>query len=120
MSEPDLIAELEAALAFPNTAMIIRGPSVIAEIRGPLAVRRGADWLTIGEDGGTHIHLRSTDVARCTLVQASTANIQLELQDSAGATLCKVSFRNTNATKEDRFDPELTARVRTRFGHLSA
>ena len=118
MSAPDLIAELEAALAFSNTALIIRVPSLIAEIRGPLALRRGSDWLTIGEDQGTHVHLRAADIARGRLVTSNTANLQLELQDCAGATLCKVSFRNTNPAKQERFDLELSARVRARFGHL--
>jgi hypothetical protein len=118
MSAPDLIAEVEAALAFPNTALIIRGPAVIAEIRGPLALRRGSDWLTIGEDQGTHVHLRAADIVRCRLVQAQAANLQLELQDAASTTLCKVSFRNTNAAKTERFDPELSAQVKARFGHL--
>jgi hypothetical protein len=118
MSAPDLIAELEAALAFSNTALIIRVPALIAEIRGPLAVRRGTDWLTIGEDQGTHVHLRAADVARARLVQSDAANLQLELQDGAGSILCKVSFRNTNPAKEGRFDPELSARVKARFGHL--
>jgi hypothetical protein len=113
-----MLDDLEAALAFSNTALIIRSASIIAEIRGPLAVRRGSDWLTLGEDGGTHVHLRGADVARCRLVQAEAANLMLELHDSAGATLCKVSFRNTNPSKQDRFDPELSARVRARFAHL--
>jgi len=119
MSAPDLIAELAAALSFSNTALIIRVPSLIAEIRGPLALRRGSDWLTIGEDGGTHVHLRAADVAQGRLVQSDTANLQLELLDSGGATLCKVSFRNTNPAKEERFDPELFARVTARFGHFA-
>jgi hypothetical protein len=119
MPDSDLIGELEAALAFSHTAMIIRGPATIAEIRGPLAVRRGSDWLTIGEDGGTHVHLRAADIARCRLAVADNANIQLEVLDSAGATLCKVSFRNTNRSKENRFDAEHAARVQARFGHLT-
>jgi hypothetical protein len=119
MADADLIGELEAALAFAHTALIIRGPGVIAEIRGPLALRRGSDWLTIGEDGGTHVHLRAADIARCRLVLADNANIQLELLDGAAATLCKVSFRNTNRSKEARFDAEQSARVQARFGHLA-
>ena len=120
MPDADLIAELEAALAFPHTAMIIRGSGIIAEIRGPLALRRGSDWLTIGEDGGTHVHLRAADIARCRLAVAESANIQLEVLDPAGAALCKVSFRNTNRTKAERFDAEHSARVQARFGHLQA
>jgi hypothetical protein len=119
MPDSDLIGELEAALAFAHTAMIIRGPAVIAEIRGPLAVRRGSDWLTIGEDGGTHVHLRAADIARCRLAVALNANMQLEVLDNSGATLCKISFRHTNRSKEDRFDAEHTACVQARFGHLA-
>lgn len=119
MPDADLIGELEAALAFPDTAMIIRGPATIAEIRGPLALRRGSDWLTIGEDGGTHVHLRAADIARCRLAIADSANLQLEVLDAKGVTVCKVSFRNTNRSKEGRFDAEHSARVQARFGHLS-
>ena len=119
MSDADLITELAAALEFPHTALIIRGPAIIAEIRGPLALRRGSDWLTIGEDGGTHVHLRAADIARCRLAVADNANIQLEVLDGAAATLCKVSFRHTNRTKADRFDAEHSARVRERFAHFA-
>lgn len=120
MRAHDPIAELEAALAFPDTAIIVRGASVITEIAGPLSVRRSTDWLTLGEDSGSHLHVRGSDVARCRFVAAPTANAMLEVLDAAGALLCKVSFRRTNPARADRYDPSHAARVQAHFQHLCA
>ena len=120
MSHADPVAELEAALAFPNTAVIVRGPSVITEIAGPLTLRRSPEWLTLGEDSGSHIHLRGKDIARCRFVAAVGANAMLELLDSEGELLCKVSFRRTNPARADRYDPDFTATVHTRFTRLAS
>lgn len=118
MPARDPIAELEAALALPNSALIVRAPGAIAEIRGPLPLRRGADWLTIGEEAGSHVHLRQLDVAGCRFARADAANARLELLDTSGATLCKVSFRHTNPARGDRFDAAFAAQVEARFAHL--
>jgi hypothetical protein len=104
MRAHDPIAELKAALAFPDTAIIVRGASVITEIAGPLSVRRSTDWLTLGEDSGSHLHVRA----------------MLEVLDAAGALLCKVSFRRTNPARADRYDPSHAARVQAHFQHLCA
>lgn len=119
MSHTDLVIELEAALALPDTALIVRNAACIAEVCGPLSVRRGTDWLTLGEDGGTHLHLRAADIAGLRFVAAESANAAIEVLDGAGDTLCKVSFRRTNPARKDRYDADLAGRVRTRFAHLA-
>lgn len=119
MSASDPIAELEAAIALPNTSVIVRSDAAIAEVRGPLPLRRSAEWLTIGEEASSHVHLRQRDVARCRFVVVEAANARLEVLDAAGATLCKVSFRHTNPAREDRYDSQYAADVRKRFEHLA-
>jgi len=118
MTVPDLVSELEAALALPRTALIVRSASTISEIIGPLPLRRGT-WLTLGEDGGTHVHLRAADVASVRYVASAEANAALEVRGADGEVLCKVSFRHTNESRPERYEREVAVRVQQRFGHLA-
>ena len=47
----DIIATLEAALAFLDISVIVRSADAIAEVHGLLTLRQGAEWITLGEEG---------------------------------------------------------------------
>lgn len=114
----DMLAALGAALSLEGTAVIVRAPGAIAEITGPLALRAGEQWLTLGQEGSSHLHLRTADVAGLRFTAAPDANAALEVLGTDGAMLCRVSFRRTNAQKAERYDAPFAATVSERFGHL--
>src|SRR5688572_27179221 len=92
----DDLSILEFALSLPDTSLIIRNAGAIAEIRGPLPLRRGAAWLTLGEEGGTHVHLKAGDIHGCVFSDPPDANAALTLLGPDDGPLCKISFRGTN------------------------
>ena len=114
-----IVAAIEAALAFVETSVIVRSPSAIAEVRGPLTMRQGAEWVTLGEEGGAHVHLRIQDGCRLRYTQPDEGNAALELLGSERDVLCRVSFRGTNPTRVESYNPERAANVRERFGCLA-
>ena len=114
-----IVAAIEAALAFVETSVIVRSASAIAEVRGPLTMRQGAEWVTLGEEGGTHVHLKIQDGCRLRYTQPDEGNAALELLGSERDVLCRVSFRGTNPTRVESYNPERAANVRERFGCLA-
>lgn len=118
LPQSDLLATLSAAATFPDAALIVRAAATIAEISGPLTVRQGPQWLTIGQDPGSHLHLRAADVVAVRYVASEAANAALELVGSDGAVVCKVSFRGTNPSKPERFDAARARQVAARFAGL--
>lgn len=117
-TQAPLLAALGAALAFEDVAVILRAPGAIAEITGPLPLRGGEQWLTIGQEGSSHLHLRTADVAALRFSAAADANAALEVLGPDGGTLCKVSFRGTNARRAERYNAPFAAAVHERFGHF--
>lgn len=114
-----IVAAIEAALAFVETSVIVRSASAIAEVRGPLMVRQGAEWVTLGEEGGTHVHLKIQDGCRLRYTQPDEGNAALELLGSDGDMLWRVSFRGTNPARAESYNRERAANVRERFGCLA-
>ena len=116
----ELMATLEDGLAMGDTMVIVRSGGAIAEVTGgPL--RRGREWLTLGDEGAgaSHVHVRIADVHRLAYREAEGRNAALDVLDADGAVLLSVSFRKTNPASVDTFDPGRLARVRARFGELA-
>ena len=113
-----IVAAIEAALAFVETSIIVRSPSAIAEVRGPLTMRQGAEWVTLGEEGGAHVHLRIQDGCRLRYTQPDEGNAALELLGYNGDVLCRISFRGTNPARAASYNRERATNVRVRFGGL--
>ena len=113
------IAAVETALAFPETSVIVRSAGAIAEVRGPLKLRKAAEWLTLGEEGGSHVHIKAQEVGALRYTQPDEGNAALEILSSGGDLLCRVSFRGTNAARTESYDRERATNVRARLGHLA-
>jgi hypothetical protein len=111
---------LEFALSLPETSLIIRNGAAIAEIRGPLSLRRGPAWLTLGEEGGTHVHLKAADIRRCVFSDPPDANAALTVLGPDGGPLCKISFRGTNPLRATADGTARAMAVKEHFGHLQA
>jgi hypothetical protein len=114
-----ILAALEAALACGDTSVIVRSAGAIAEVQGLLTLRQGAEWVTLGEEGQTHVHLKIEDGCRLRYAQQDEGNAALELLGADGDLLCRVSFRGTNQARAENYNPERAAKVRERFGCLA-
>ncbi len=119
MSE-DVVAALEAALAMEETMLIVRAGAAIAEVAGRGPLRRGAEWLTLGDEapGGSHVHLRLADVHGVRFREPEGRNAALDVLGPEGVVLVSLSFRRTNPGRPEAFDRGRLADVRARFGHL--
>lgn len=116
----DLIGTLETALAFGEVMIIVRSGAAIAEVAGgPL--RRGEEWLTLGDEGAgaSHVHVKISDVRGLRYREQEGRNAALDVLGADGATILSISFRKTNPGRGESFDPHRLAQVRDRFGHLA-
>ncbi|MBX9661302.1 MAG: hypothetical protein K2X00_22325 [Nitrospiraceae bacterium] len=114
-----ILEALEAALACGDTSVIVRSAGAIAEVHGLLTLRQGAEWVTLGEEGQTHVHLKIEDGCRLRYAQPDEGNAALELVGADGDLLCRVSFRGTNQARADNYHSERAAKVREHFGYLA-
>lgn len=114
-----IIATLEEAVGFMETSLIVRTPAAIVEMKGPLKVRQGQEWLTLGEDSGSHVHLKTEAVDRIRYTHPPDANAALEVRSADGDVVCRISFRGTNPAQGDRYNSERAVDVRTRFARLA-
>lgn len=120
MTQQDgIIATLEEAVGFMETSLIVRTPVAIVEMKGPLKVRQGQEWLTLGEDSGSHVHLKTEAVDRIRYTHPPDANAALEVRSADGDLVCRISFRGTNPAQGDRYNSERAVDVRTRFARLA-
>lgn len=119
INRDDIGATLEAALAFAEISVIVRSAGAIAEVRGPLTVRQGAEWVTLGEEGESHVHLKIVNVCTLRYTESDDANAALELRGSGSDVLCRISFRGTNPARMESYNSERAVNVRARFGHLA-
>lgn len=116
----DLMGTLETALAFGEVMIIVRSGAAIAEVAGgPL--RRGEEWLTLGDEGAgaSHVHLKISDVRGLRYREQEGRNAALDVLGPDGATILSISFRKTNPGRGESFEPDRLAQVRKRFGHLA-
>ncbi len=119
ISQDEILSALESALRFERTSVIVRSSGAIAEVHGLLTVRRRAEWVTLGDEGQTHIHLKIVGGCRLHYRQSDDKNAALELTGPDGEVLCRVTFRGTNRAKTGQYNPVRAARVCERFGHLA-
>ena len=113
-----ILAVLEAALGFGETSVIVRSSGAIAEVHGLLTVRQGAEWVTLGEEGQTHVHLKIENGSCLRYRQQDQGNAALELAGPDGELLCRVTFRGTNQAKTESYNPERATTIQERFGGL--
>jgi len=113
-----ILAAMEAALAFGDTSVIVRSAGAIAEVHGLLTLRQGAEWITLGEEGSTHVHLKIEDGCKLRYMQQRDKGATLELVGSDGNLLCRISFRGTNQARAETYNPERAAKLYERFGCL--
>lgn len=116
----EVLTGLEAALALGDAMIIVRGGGVVAEVvGGPL--RRGQEWLTLGDEGAgaSHVHVRLADARGLRFREAAGRNAALEVLGPDGGVLLSISFRRTNPARGERFDPARLEAVRARLGHLA-
>ena len=114
-----IIAALEAALACGETSVIVRSAGAIAEVHGLLTLRQGTEWVTLGEEGRTHVHLKIEVGCRLRYTQPDEGNAALELVGTNEDLLCRVSFRGTNQARIETYNPDRAAQIRERFGCLA-
>lgn len=114
-----ILAALEDALASGETSVIVRSSGAIAEVQGLLTLRQGAEWVTLGEEGQTHVHLKIQDGCRLRYRPQNEGNAALELLGAEGDLLCRVSFRGTNQAKPESYSPERAVKIHERFGCLA-
>ncbi len=115
-----VLALLEAALAFGDTIVIVRAGAAIAEVAGgPL--RRGEEWLTLGDEGAgaSHVHVKLSEVHALRFRHAEGRNAALDVLNAGGEAIVSVSFRKTNPGRRETFDATRLAILRERFGHLA-
>lgn len=115
-----VLAALEEALAFGDTMVIVRSGAATAEVTGgPL--RRGQEWLTLGDEGAgaAHVHVKLSEIHALRFRHAEGRNAALDVLDAGGDSIFSVAFRKTNPDRAETFDAERLATLRRRFGHLA-
>jgi hypothetical protein len=115
----EILTALETALAYGETSVIVRSAGAIAEVHDLLTVRQGAEWVTLGEEGQTHVHLKVEAGCRLRYRQQEEGNAALELVGFNGDVRCRVTFRHTNQARAETYSSERAAKVRERFGYLT-
>ena len=80
ISQDQIVSALESALGFEETSVIVRSSSAVAEVHGLLTVQRGTEWITLGEEGRTHVHLKIAEGCRLRYRQPNDKNAALEWQ----------------------------------------
>lgn len=117
----DVVATLEAALGLGDTMLIVHSTAATAEVVGRGPLRRGQEWLTLGDEGGgaSHVHLRVADVRGLRFREGEGRNAALDVLGPEASVILSISFRRTNPARAESFDPERLAAVKARFGPLA-
>jgi Haem utilisation ChuX/HutX len=115
-----VLAALEDALAFGDTIVIVRSAAATAEVRGG-PVRRGQEWLTIGDEGAgaSHVHIKLSEIDALRFRHTEARNAALDILNANGDAIFSVSFRKTNTGRAETFDSERLTKLKSRFGHLA-
>lgn len=111
---------LEEALAFGDTIVIVRSGAAIAEVMGG-PVRRGQEWLTVGDEGAgaSHVHIKLAEIDALRFRHTEGRNAALDILNTNGDAIFSVSFRKTNPGRAETFDSERLTTLKARFGHLA-
>ena len=96
-----MIERLRAALAEADARVVVRTPSAICELQGPLPLRAGDEWLTVGQEGQPHLHLRAADLRDLRFAAPDDGNVALEVVDGSGARVVRIAFARTNPARPD-------------------
>ena len=112
-----IIEVRRAVLALGDTNVIVRLAAAIAEVQGLLAVRQGSEWVTLGEEGRTHIHLKIEEESRFLYRAPQEGNAVLDVMGPDGQTVCRVSVRGMNPTRQEQDDARRTALAREWLTH---
>ncbi|MGQ0554498.1 MAG: hypothetical protein ACT4PN_00940 [Nitrospiraceae bacterium] len=115
----EILSALEAALAYGETSVIVRSAGAIAEVHGLLTLRQGTEWVTLGEEGTTHVHLKIEEGSNLIYRHEDKANAALELVGPDGALFCRVTFRGTNQARVENYSPDRATQICQRFGCLA-
>lgn len=115
----DLVGILEEATGLGEVIVIVRTSGAIAEVMGELRLRRGEEWLTLGQEGGSHVHLRVADIRGVRFTHSEGRNAALQFLGPGGTTLLQLSFRGTNPRRAEGFNPERSRAVHARFSLLA-
>lgn len=113
-----ILSALEAALAYGDTSVIVRSSGAIAEVHGLVTLRQGTGWVTLGEEGKTHVHLKIEEGSTLMYRHEDEANAALELVGPGGVLLCRVTFRGTNLAREN-YSSDRATQICERFGCLA-
>lgn len=114
-----ILSALEAALAYGDTSVIVRSSGAIAEVHGLVTLRQGAEWVTLGEEGKTHVHLKIKEGSTLMYRHEDETNAALELLGPDGALLCRVTFRGTNQARAENYSPDRATQIGQRFRCLA-
>lgn len=114
-----VVEALRDALGTERASVILRSEAAVAEVRGPLGVRRGEGWLTLGEEGGSHLHVKIGNVDSVHFRRPDDGNAALEVLGTDRGVLLRVTFRGTNPARPANFDAGWREQVVARFGHLA-
>ncbi len=114
------LAVLEEALAFGDTIVIVRSAAATAEVMGG-PVRRGQEWLTVGDEGAgaSHVHIKLSEIDALRFRHAEGRNAALDVLNAKGEVIFSLSFRKTNAGRAETFDSDRLATLNARFSHLA-
>lgn len=114
-----VLAALEEALAFGDTIVIVRAAAATAEVAGG-PVRRGQEWLTIGDEGAgaSHVHIKLSEIDALRFRHAESRNAALDVLNRKGEAIVSLSFRKTNPSRAETFDSDRLATLKARFGSL--
>jgi hypothetical protein len=115
----DIIGVLERAFTLGDILVIVRANGAIAEVMGDLRLRRGEEWLTLGQEGASHVHVKTAEVQAVRFAHAHGRNAALQVMGPNGEVLVQLSFRGTNPERAEAFRPDRLEAVRAQFGHLA-
>lgn len=115
----DIIGVLEEAISLGDIIVIVRANGAIAEVLGDLRLRRGEEWLTLGQEGGSHVHVKAAEIQAVRFTDAPGRNAALQILGAEGGIILQVSFRGTNPERAEAFRSERLEGVRARFAHLA-
>lgn len=114
----EILRLLQRAAEVSNTNLIVRSQFAIAEVRGPLALHCTGEWLRLGVEGESHIHLKLAAVKGLQFQCPPDANAGVRVCGEDGELLCRIVFRQTNP-KLEGYDAGRAASVKEEFSAIA-
>src|SRR6266849_5984313 len=102
-----VLAALEEALALGDTIVIVRAAAATAEVAGG-RLRRGQEWLTVGDEGAgaSHVHIKLSEIDALRFRHADGHNAALDVLNANGEGIVSLSFRKTGRRSPPRSHSE--------------